>query len=70
MMTCASLFLSLQLVLYADAGFPRANEVHLRLGLIAKAEREFKTSLRHFRMAQVRSFLLLEFLPDFFFPFT
>ena len=41
-----------QLVLYADAGFQRANEVHLRLGLIAKVEREFKVSLRHFRLAQ------------------
>ena len=42
-----------QQVLYADSGFSRANEVHIRLGLIAKIENEFDTSLKHFKMAQV-----------------
>ena len=53
-----------QQVLYVDPGFQRANEVHLRLGVIAKMKNDFQTSLKHFYLAQhdsaVCSFSALE----------
>ena len=44
--------LAFQQVLYVDPGFQRANEVHLRLGLIAKMKNDFETSLKHFYLAR------------------
>ena len=41
-----------QQTLYVDPGFQRANEVHLRLGLIAKMKNDFETSLKHFHLAK------------------
>jgi histone demethylase len=38
--------------LYVDPGFSRANEIHLRLGIIAKMKSDFECSLRHFQLAQ------------------
>ena len=38
--------------LYIDPGFSRANEIHLRLGIIAKMKNDFDTSLKHFNMAR------------------
>ena len=44
--------MAFQQVLYVDPGFQRANEVHLRLGIIAKMKNDFETSLKHFYMAK------------------
>jgi len=44
--------MAFQQVLYVDPGFLRANEVHLRLGIIAKMKNDFKTSLKHFYLAK------------------
>ena len=44
--------MAFQQVLYVDPGFQRANEVHLRLGIIAKMKNDFETSLKHFSMAK------------------
>ena len=41
-----------QQVLYVDPGFQRANEVHLKLGMIAMKDHDFETSLKHFTMAK------------------
>ena len=38
--------------LYVDPGFAQANEIHLRLGIIAKMKSDFESSLKHFQMAQ------------------
>ena len=43
--------MAFQLVLYVEPGFQRANEVHLRLGLIAKMKNDFETSMKHFQLA-------------------
>ena len=43
---------ALQQVLYVEPGFSRANEVHLRLGLIAKMKNDFDSSLKHFLIAK------------------
>ncbi|XP_074657406.1 histone demethylase UTY-like [Tubulanus polymorphus] len=40
-----------QHVLYQDPGFPCANEIHNRLGLIFKLNGNFESSLKHFRQA-------------------
>ncbi|XP_077515282.1 utx histone demethylase isoform X2 [Amblyomma americanum] len=39
-------------VLYIDPGFPRANEIHLRLGLMFKVIADYESSLKHFQLAQ------------------
>ena len=44
--------MAFQQVLYVDPGFQRANEVHLRLGIIAKMRNDFETSLKHFSLAK------------------
>ena len=44
-----------QQVLYIQPGFPRANEIHLRLGVMAKVNNDFSSSLKHLQMAQVSS---------------
>ena len=44
---------ALQQVLYVEPGFSRANEVHLRLGLIAKMKNDFDSSLKHFLIAKM-----------------
>ena len=36
----------LQQVLYVDPGFSRANEVHIRLGVIYKANTDYDSSLK------------------------
>ena len=41
-----------QQVLYVDPGFQRANEVHLKLGMIAMKDHDFETSLKHFTLAK------------------
>ncbi|KAG8229709.1 hypothetical protein J437_LFUL009834 [Ladona fulva] len=42
-----------QQVLYVEAGFSRANEVHLRLGLILKANGDWDASLKHLQLALI-----------------
>ncbi|XP_063850779.1 lysine-specific demethylase 6A-like isoform X3 [Scylla paramamosain] len=42
-----------QQVLYIDPGFSRANEVHLRLGLMFKVQSDYDSSLKHFQSALV-----------------
>ena len=37
--------------LYVDPGFSRANEIHLRLGLIFKQNKNFAAALKHFNCA-------------------
>ncbi|TRY75310.1 hypothetical protein TCAL_01654, partial [Tigriopus californicus] len=44
-----------QQVLYLEPGFPRVNEIHIRLGIMAKVNNDFGTSLRHFQMAQINT---------------
>ncbi|XP_013379409.1 lysine-specific demethylase 6A [Lingula anatina] len=41
-----------QQVLYTDPGFSRANEIHIRLGLMFKVNSDYETSVKHFRLAQ------------------
>eukprot|EP00095_Tigriopus_kingsejongensis_P008079 maker-scaffold1604_size34042-snap-gene-0.11 protein:Tk08079 transcript:maker-scaffold1604_size34042-snap-gene-0.11-mRNA-1 annotation:"lysine-specific demethylase 6a isoform x1" len=40
-------------VLYIEPGFLRVNEIRLRLGIMAKVNNDFTSSLRHFQMAQI-----------------
>ncbi|XP_067669128.1 lysine-specific demethylase 6A-like isoform X2 [Haliotis asinina] len=40
-----------QQVLYIDPGFKRANEVHIRLGLMFKVINNYDAGLKHFRLA-------------------
>lgn len=40
-----------QQLLYVCPDFQRANEVHLRLGLMFKANNEFESSLKHLQLA-------------------
>ena len=40
-----------QNALYADPGFVRANEIRIRLGIMAKVEKDYSASLKHFRLA-------------------
>ncbi|XP_055958910.1 lysine-specific demethylase 6A isoform X2 [Patella vulgata] len=42
---------SFQQVLYVDPGFKRANEIHIRLGLMFKANGNYSASSKHFRLA-------------------
>ncbi|XP_076043469.1 utx histone demethylase [Oratosquilla oratoria] len=42
---------SFQQVLYIEPGFSRANEVHLRLGLMLKVQNDYELSLKHFQLA-------------------
>lgn len=42
-----------QQVLYIDPGFSRANEVHLRLGLMFKVQSDYESSLKHFQSALI-----------------
>lgn len=42
-----------QEVLYIDPGFSRANEVHLRLGLMFKVQSDYESSLKHFQLALI-----------------
>lgn len=42
-----------QQVLYIDPSFSRANEVHLRLGLMFKVNLDFESALKHFQLAQI-----------------
>ena len=44
--------IAFQQVLYVDPGFNKANEVHLKLGVIAMKDHDFVTSLKHFTMAK------------------
>ncbi|RUS85290.1 hypothetical protein EGW08_006937 [Elysia chlorotica] len=39
-----------QQLLYADPGFKRASEVHLRLALMFKVLKQYDTSLKHFKL--------------------
>ncbi|KAK5639667.1 hypothetical protein RI129_012159 [Pyrocoelia pectoralis] len=40
-----------QQLLYVSPGFQKANEVHLRLGLMFKVTQEYESSLKHFQLA-------------------
>lgn len=40
-----------QQLLYVCPDFQRANEVHLRLGLMFKANNEYESSLKHLQLA-------------------
>ena len=40
-----------QQALYTDPGFIRSNEIRIRLGIMAKIEKDFSSSLKHFRLA-------------------
>ena len=42
---------SFQQVLYIDSSFSRANEIHIRLGLMFKVQNDFEASLKHFQLA-------------------
>jgi histone demethylase len=44
---------SFQQVLYVEPGFSRANEVHLRLGLIFKVNSDHEASLKHLQLALI-----------------
>ena len=44
-----------QQLLYVDQSFTRANEVHLRLGLMFKSLNNFDASLKHFQLALLDS---------------
>jgi len=44
-----------QQVLYVDPSFSRANEVHLRLGLIFKINSDLDASLKHLQLALIDS---------------
>ncbi|XP_066520691.1 lysine (K)-specific demethylase 6A, like isoform X2 [Hoplias malabaricus] len=44
-----------QEVLYIDPGFPRAKEIHLRLGLMFKVNTDYESSLKHFQLALIDS---------------
>lgn len=44
-----------QQVLYIDPSFSRANEVHLRLGLMFKVNLDFESALKHFQLAHIDS---------------
>ncbi|XP_066953112.1 lysine-specific demethylase 6A isoform X3 [Macrobrachium rosenbergii] len=42
-----------QQVLYIEPGFSRANEVHIRLGLMFKVQSDYESSLKHFQSALI-----------------
>lgn len=42
-----------QQLLYVSPSFQRANEVHLRLGLMFKATQEYESALKHLQLALV-----------------
>lgn len=44
---------SLQELLYLNPHFTCANEAHLRLGLMLKANGEFRTALKHLQLALI-----------------
>uniref|UniRef100_A0A8C9Y8W9 [histone H3]-trimethyl-L-lysine(27) demethylase n=1 Tax=Sander lucioperca TaxID=283035 RepID=A0A8C9Y8W9_SANLU len=44
-----------QEVLYIDPGFSRSKEIHLRLGLMFKANTDYESSLKHFQLALIDS---------------
>ncbi|XP_078142417.1 lysine-specific demethylase 6A isoform X1 [Centroberyx gerrardi] len=44
-----------QEVLYIDASFSRAKEIHLRLGLMFKVNTDYESSLKHFQLALIDS---------------
>ncbi|XP_048588663.1 lysine-specific demethylase 6A isoform X1 [Nematostella vectensis] len=44
-----------QQVLYLDPGFSCSNEVHLRLGIMFKAQNNYEASIKHFHMALMDS---------------
>ncbi|XP_067314727.1 lysine (K)-specific demethylase 6A, like isoform X2 [Pseudorasbora parva] len=44
-----------QEVLYIEPGFPRAKEIHLRLGLMFKVNTDYESSLKHFQLALIDS---------------
>ena len=46
---------SFQQLLYVDPVFCRANEVHLRLGLIFKVTGELESALKHFQLTLIDS---------------
>jgi hypothetical protein len=42
-----------QQVLYVDPGFSRANEVHLRLGLMFKVNNDWDAALKHLQLSHI-----------------
>uniref|UniRef100_A0A8C9Y1N3 [histone H3]-trimethyl-L-lysine(27) demethylase n=1 Tax=Sander lucioperca TaxID=283035 RepID=A0A8C9Y1N3_SANLU len=47
--------MAFQEVLYIDPGFSRSKEIHLRLGLMFKANTDYESSLKHFQLALIDS---------------
>ena len=50
-LVCSRAIKAFQQVLYVDPSFPRANEVHLRLGLMFKVNNDPKSSQKHLQLA-------------------
>lgn len=44
---------ALQQVLYVEPSFQRANEVHLRLGLMFKVNNDWESALKHLQLALI-----------------
>lgn len=62
-----------QKLLYIDPNYQRANEVHLRLGLMYKVFNEWETALKHLKHAysdvSLSTFSKLESMTNYFFKF-
>lgn len=51
--SCFRAVKALQQVLYVEPGFLRANEVHLRLGLMFKVNNDWESALKHLQLALI-----------------
>lgn len=52
-LACSRAVKAFQQVLWVEPGFPRACEVHLRLGLMLKVHAEFDAALKHLTLALI-----------------
>jgi hypothetical protein len=50
---CSRAVKAFQQVLYVDPGFSRANEVHLRLGLMFKVNNDWDAALKHLQLSHI-----------------
>jgi len=50
---CCRAVKAFQQVLYVDPGFSRANEVHLRLGLMFKVNNDWESALKHLQLSLI-----------------
>ena len=50
---CSRAVKAFQQVLYVDPGFSRANEVHLRLGLMFKVNNDWESALKHLQLSLI-----------------